>query len=424
MTIDIGDSTATVRSKINAVLTDAGLNPADNVDTTAATTLLNQAAVVAGVAVTFYDRQPEAEFRERFALLNASFGPLITSPPTVSGTQSVGSVLSATTGGWTSPGTISYAYQWWRGEEVVTGGEPVSYNGGTVYVDKESIPGATASTFTLTNFEAGLLVWVEVTASDANGSNVSPSEAKGPAMAGVVARFTNAPTTTRAQAVNTFVRSCAAIIPSLDALYVMAAADEQAARRNWIADAFNLTAVSSPTFILDRGFQGDGVNAYLTTGFTPSTAPTPKYTQDVAAFGLWSLTAAASAGNSDLDMGTSNVLLPRAGIRIRVPTNTSGVTINDNTLGGPTTMDGSGFFAVVRTGATARQLRRNKASILTDAAPSTGLPSNVFAVLAGGTQASRSARLISIAFIGGLSPAQCDTLYDAAYEYLLSLGAV
>lgn len=69
MPIEIGDSTATVRSKINAVLTDAGLNPADNVDTTAATTLLNQAATLWDVDVTFVDRMPEAEFRAAFVAL-------------------------------------------------------------------------------------------------------------------------------------------------------------------------------------------------------------------------------------------------------------------------------------------------------------------------------------------------------------------
>lgn len=79
MPIEIGDSTATVRSKINAVLTDAGLNPADNVDTTAATNLLNQVAGLWDVPVEFVDRMPEAEFRESFALLEgggvlSSFG--------------------------------------------------------------------------------------------------------------------------------------------------------------------------------------------------------------------------------------------------------------------------------------------------------------------------------------------------------------
>lgn len=69
MPIEIGDSTATVRSKINAVLTDAGLNPADNVDTTAATTLLNQVAGLWDVDVEFVDRMPEAEFRADFSAL-------------------------------------------------------------------------------------------------------------------------------------------------------------------------------------------------------------------------------------------------------------------------------------------------------------------------------------------------------------------
>lgn len=71
MPIEIGDSTATVRSKINAVLTDAGLDPADNVDTTAATALLNQVASDWGVPVSFVDRMPEAEFRAGFVALES-----------------------------------------------------------------------------------------------------------------------------------------------------------------------------------------------------------------------------------------------------------------------------------------------------------------------------------------------------------------
>lgn len=76
MPIEIGDSTATVRSKINAVLTDAGLNPADNVDTTAATTLLNEAAGLWDVDVEFVDRMPEMEFRDAFTLLEGGGNPL------------------------------------------------------------------------------------------------------------------------------------------------------------------------------------------------------------------------------------------------------------------------------------------------------------------------------------------------------------
>lgn len=75
MPIEIGDSTATVRSKINAVLTDAGLNPADNVDTTAATNLLNQVAALWDVDVEFVNRMPEADFRAAFALLEEGITP-------------------------------------------------------------------------------------------------------------------------------------------------------------------------------------------------------------------------------------------------------------------------------------------------------------------------------------------------------------
>lgn len=69
MPIDVGDSSLIVRSKINQVLTNAGLDPAGNVDTTTATTLLNEAAGLWDVDVEFVDRMPEAEFRADFAIL-------------------------------------------------------------------------------------------------------------------------------------------------------------------------------------------------------------------------------------------------------------------------------------------------------------------------------------------------------------------
>lgn len=115
------------------------------------------------------------------------------------------------------------------------------------------------------------------------------------------ARFTTPPTAERKTLINNLIVSLktAGIWPKLDALYVMAAADNQAARRNWIADSFNLTAVASPTFTADRGYAGDGSTSYLSTGFNP-TVGTPLFTQNSANLGSWirTLSASGAAGSA------------------------------------------------------------------------------------------------------------------------------
>ena len=59
----------------------------------------------------------------------------------------------------------------------------------------------------------------------------------------------------------------------LDALYVFAAPNAQAALLNWVnPGTFDCTAVNSPTFTADKGYTGDGVSMSLSTGFNPSTA--------------------------------------------------------------------------------------------------------------------------------------------------------
>lgn len=103
------------------------------------------------------------------------------------------------------------------------------------------------------------------------------------------ARFTTQPTTTRRTLINNLVVSlkAAGVWTKLDALYVMAAADAQAAQRNWVADAFNLTPTLAPTFTADQGYTGDGATSYLDTGFNPTTATAPKFVQDSAHLGVW-----------------------------------------------------------------------------------------------------------------------------------------
>lgn len=92
-----------------------------------------------------------------------------------------------------------------------------------------------------------------------------------PAATALFARMTVQPDNTRKGLINTLITSLKSngIWANLDALYVMAAHDAQAARLNWVQDLYNLTAVNSPTFTVDRGYAGDGSSSYLNTGLNP-----------------------------------------------------------------------------------------------------------------------------------------------------------
>src|SRR5690606_35810663 len=100
--------------------------------------------------------------------------------------------------------------------------------------------------------------------------------------------MTTPPTRARQLLINTTITNliAAGLWPKLDVLYLLAAADEQAARLNWKnPGTFTCTAVNSPTFTADRGFAGDGSTSYLDTNFNISSASGRLYEQNSAHIG-------------------------------------------------------------------------------------------------------------------------------------------
>jgi chitodextrinase len=87
--------------------------------------------------------------------------PSNTSPPTISGTAQMGQTLTADPGQWAGTQPISYAYQW----------QSCDQNGANC----SDIVGATSQTYTLTIFDVGNTVDVEVTASNTAGSSTATS---------------------------------------------------------------------------------------------------------------------------------------------------------------------------------------------------------------------------------------------------------
>ena len=97
------------------------------------------------------------------------------------------------------------------------------------------------------------------------------------------------PTAERQIAINKVVKELkkAGIWSKLDALWICAAHNEQAAKLNWIKDAHNLTkgGTGDLYFTVDKGFKSNLTSTYLNTNYTPSTDG-DKYKLDDATFGI------------------------------------------------------------------------------------------------------------------------------------------
>ncbi|RWL19735.1 MAG: hypothetical protein EOR57_14170 [Mesorhizobium sp.] len=241
------------------------------------------------------------------------------------------------------------------------------------------------------------------------------------------ARFTTPPTAARKVLINSFIVSLksAGVWTKLDALWIMAAADSQAARQNWKVDLYNLTAVSSPTFTTDRGFAGDGSASHLTTGFTPSTAG-GQFALNSSHLGVWSRTNAQTAGvaiGARTAAGSHQSL-----IIIRSASDLEVHRLNQDANGASSaSTDSSGDFIARRSGAAATALLRNGTSISTGTVASTALTTAgvvLGALNTGGVIGNFNNYQLAAASIGAsLSDAEVTAFYNAKLAYLQAVGA-
>ncbi len=88
----------------------------------------------------------------------------------------------------------------------------------------------------------------------------------------------------------------------LDLLHIYATQDTTTAQLNLVQTSYPATLISAPSFTVDRGYTGAG-SSYIKTGFIPSSASSPKSTQNSAHISVWNLTNATTSwqavGGSD-----------------------------------------------------------------------------------------------------------------------------
>ena len=228
--------------------------------------------------------------------------------------------------------------------------------------------------------------------------------------------MTTTPTEARKSLINATVISlkAAGVWDALDTLWVLAAADAQAARLNWITPGVNnASSANSPTFTADRGYAGDGSTARLTG---PVMTTLIKFTQNSGHIGAWVNTDMEEANG---DIGTGNVF-----IRSRVATNSFASRLNDSTT---TTTAGAatsiGHTLTSRAGSGSYELYKDAAAVATISVVSAAVAALTFNLCATSATAA-STKIVSAGSIGSnLTAAQVASMHSALLSYMQAVGA-
>lgn len=308
-----------------------------------------------------------------------------------------------------------------------------SGGGAAVASGNQAVSAIGAQAASATGLTAGTVYYAYFMQEDAVGNQSTVASASFTGFAAetqaILNAFTTPATNARAAQIDTLVAALksAGVWSLLDALWIMAAADSQAACINWINPAtFTLSPQNSPTFAADRGYTGNGTSSYINTTFVPSTDGV-NYTQNSAHASYWSRT---SAVNDGIQMGARTSSSSR---QLLVQGRTSSATFNAriNVDTSPTALSGSnagsGHFLVRRSASNAWAAYRNAVSKGSNTTVSSLLPAFAVALLAvntNGTPASFSAIQMSAASIGAsLSDQNVTDYYNALQAYMTSVGA-
>jgi hypothetical protein len=242
-------------------------------------------------------------------------------------------------------------------------------------------------------------------------------------VAAFLARLTTPPTTDRASLYTTLILSLksAGVWSKLDALWVMAAADSQAARLNLVSSSYTLTPVSNPVFTVDRGYQGDASASYLDTNMDTGAGGGVKIQRNSAFIGCYVNTA--TTGADVREMGSRNfavnLLNLTSGMSFR-----NAATNSDSTIA--TFANSIGFAATNRNNSANHDIYKNGVYVETLTRSSVILSSSNCLICAfnnNGVPSQFSAKRVASAAIGqDLTAGETLALYNAILSYLTAVG--
>lgn len=203
----------------------------------------------------------------------------------------------------------------------------------------------------------------------------------------------------------------------LDALYMLAAHDAQAAHCNWVQDAFNLAPVNGPAFETDLGYSGvPATQAYLDTGFN-----------DLTGSALWSQDSFCAGAYVNLaPSATSSFVGVVGSISTRLGATATHITtrIHSGTSFNPALANATPAHVVItRDSATTSRVVRNGIQVGSTSSAASITPSDSNVTLFRSVSSYNGDRMACAHLGGALSVAEAESLYAAVLSYLTALGA-
>lgn len=239
--------------------------------------------------------------------------------------------------------------------------------------------------------------------------------------AAYIERFATPPTEARKALADTLVGSLktAGAWGNADAIYLLAAPDAQSHLLNLVQNAYNLIAVNSPAFEADRGGTGDGLTSYYDTGFNPTTAPSPKFTQNSGTLFLWSRTNLANGAGNSFDFGSPNSYIARS------------VAVAGRAEGRPLTASGQayglgsypGFASFSRTAAAVWEAYAQGIDAGGGTTASAAPSNQTIRICSMGAGSMGVNQIAAAGILSGLSAAQELATFTAVQTYLQAIGA-
>lgn len=206
----------------------------------------------------------------------------------------------------------------------------------------------------------------------------------------------------------------AGVWTKLDYLYLFAAHTAQASLLN-LTGNFNALIVGSQTFTTNRGYAG-AANAgkYIDTGFNPTTASSPKFTQNSANIMCWSRSTTANNFICGTSSGTTTSIDPSSG--------SAAVCGGGTAAASPP--NASGCFLGVRENSSTVRIYRNGSLLASNtSSTSAALPNTTHTFGKAGIYGFTGNYCAGCAG-SSLTSTEAAALYSALYTYLHAVGAV
>jgi hypothetical protein len=146
----------------------------------------------------------------------------------------------------------------------------------------------------------------------------------------------------------------------LERLWLFAAENGPSSWKD-LTTASNASLINSPSFTTDRGYTGNGTNAYIDSNFNLSTAT--KFVQNSACIFAWSNTSGAEPKAIAGTGNTVNTIYPNYG-------GTSYMAVNSTANTQDTAPGSVGLFSITRSGSNATAIYYNGGLIVVGADPS------------------------------------------------------